>query len=71
MTGKQISIYLPEPEARALINLAANECRRPNEQARHILRQALLGNSKTADSNCEVSQAKQLRSGFAEVVVNS
>lgn len=41
MTGKQISIYLPEAEARALVDLAVRECRRPNDQVRYIIRQAL------------------------------
>ena len=41
MRGKQLSIYLAEPEIRALVDLSIRECRKPNDQARYILRQAL------------------------------
>ena len=41
MTGKQLSIYLSEIEIRSLTDLAIKQCRRPNEQARYIIRQAL------------------------------
>jgi hypothetical protein len=41
MDGKQLSIYLSGPEIKSLVDLAIRECRRPNDQAKYIIRQAL------------------------------
>lgn len=68
MDYKRLTIPLPEPEFAALQKLAKRELRRPEDQARHILRTILLieshENSKTATS--EVFQAQQV-SGFAGI----
>lgn len=39
--GKQLNLYLDDQESKRLIEEAAKECRRPHEQVRFILRQAL------------------------------
>lgn len=39
--GKQLSIYLDEVEARRLTEIAIRECRRPHDQARYFLLNAL------------------------------
>lgn len=67
---REIRVKLPRNLYEVLLDSSIQECRHPKEQARYILQQVLLGQSKTADSNCKVSQAEQLRSGFAEVAVN-
>jgi hypothetical protein len=65
---KLIRVSLPQSLYDVLLDSAIQECRHPKEQARYILQTALLGHSKTADSTCLVSQANQVRSGFAGVV---
>lgn len=39
--GKQLNVYLNEQESKRLLEIASKECRRPHEQARWLLRQAL------------------------------
>lgn len=39
--GKQLSIYLPEEAAQRLFSLAAQECRRPHDQARYLILRSL------------------------------
>jgi hypothetical protein len=39
--GKQLSIYLDDQLAKTLAEEALRECRRPHDQARYLLRQAL------------------------------
>ncbi|CAN5490285.1 hypothetical protein BH10CHL1_BH10CHL1_01610 [soil metagenome] len=39
--GKQLSIYLNEIEAQRLTEIAIRECRRPHDQARYFLLNAL------------------------------
>lgn len=39
--GKQLSIYLDEVEARRLTEIAIRECRRPHDQAKYFLLNAL------------------------------
>ena len=39
--GKQVSIYLPDVVAQQLFELATQECRRPNDQARYLLFRAI------------------------------
>lgn len=56
--GKQLSIYLNEVEVKRLTEIALRECRRPHDQARYFLLNALglmsddsapaLTNSKSA-----------------------
>lgn len=39
--GKQLSIYLNEIESKRLTEIAIRECRRPHDQVRYILLNAL------------------------------
>jgi hypothetical protein len=39
--GKQVSIYLSDKEAKRLMELAEQECRRLNDQARYLLLRTL------------------------------
>lgn len=64
MGGKQLSIYLSELEIRELMNLAHRECRRPNDQARFILRSVLL-NEQTSSINDNSTVIRQDRTGAA------
>ena len=65
-------VSMAEDEFVELLRMANRECLHPREQVRHILRTVLFADSsnssKTADSTCLVSQANQVRSGFAEAV---
>lgn len=40
--GRQLSIYLDENEVRQLMEVSIKQCRRPQDQARFILRSVLM-----------------------------
>ncbi len=55
--GKQLSIYLDEFEARRLTEIAIRECRRPHDQARYFLLNAL--GLATSDNVCVPTNSKR------------
>ncbi len=56
---KILKIALTETEMQLLLKSSALDCRRPQEQARYILRSALLGNSVSEKSKGTASQTWQ------------
>ncbi len=75
MKIKQIPVFFSEDEERLLSLDAEKACRRPKDHVRYIVLSSLglindgsPKSSKTADQTCEVSQAKQVSSGFAGIV---
>ena len=53
MMGKQLSIYLNDEETKRLNSIAAQEYRHPREQARYLLRLALLGSPAPVNDNSD------------------
>ncbi len=56
--GKQFSIYLDEKETKRLAQIAQQECRRPTDQVRFMLRSAL---GLSEEQNMESFQEKHNR----------
>ena len=63
--GKQLSIYLDETEARRLTEIAIKECRRPIDQARYILRSALMNEPIAENNKSVVNSEKNSHNAFA------
>lgn len=64
--GRQLSIYLDENEVRQLMEVSIKQCRRPQDQARFILRSVLMNEPSaemTKPASLSVSQDGQA-SGF-------
>lgn len=58
--GKQLSIYLDESETKRLAEIAARECRRPHDQVRFLLRQALgLTDEQSSQTQNGIGRARQ------------
>jgi plasmid stability protein len=64
----RITVPLSKEEFFALRNSAANQYRHPRDQARHILRMALLGEQKSAtNENTGAAAAKHTHAGILTV----
>lgn len=66
--GRQFSIYLDESETRRLTEMAINECRRPQDQVRYILRSVLM-NEPSRENNKPVTNTlpEQRVNGFGTI----
>ena len=63
--GRQLSIYLDENEVRQLMEVSIKQCRRPQDQARFILRSVLM-NEPSAETGKPVTNTlpEQIVNGF-------
>ena len=68
--AKTITIALTDTEMKLLLKHAALDCRRPQEQARYILRSMLLGESPTPDAHQEKTSSAKIEPVYAAGVTN-
>ncbi len=68
--GKQLNLYLDDRLARSLAETAARECRRPHDQARYILLQALgITDEQHMESSDHVQNRAGVRQDFTSAVL--
>lgn len=68
--GRQLSIYLDENEVRQLMEVSIKQCRRPQDQARFILRSVLMNEPSAEMSKPAIAESLATRSNNGFVTGN-
>ena len=68
--GRQLSIYLDENEVRQLMEVSIKQCRRPQDQARFILRSVLMNEPSAEMNKPAIAESLATRSNNGFVVGN-